>query len=370
MSLAIPFGLGLFMAGSGLACGSSGEGAPARAHPAAIVWEHISPPISFDPTLFNNGNYGTQTIVAAPSDPSIVYLGTCGQGVWRTVDRGDTWTKVNTGTNGLNLESGRNWTLAVDPTDADTVYTVSGYGQEQGIWKSVDGGENWRQILPASVIEQTTADIYSLAIDPTDPKHLLAGAHSGWAGGSASGVLETLDGGRSWTIHQPQPSWGTGHYVHFLDSVTWLVTTQNNGFWRTGDAGATWEQVTTADMVHGGNQLYRTSEGTIYSGAVATMLRSDDEGRTWTEVGPRTTEGYYVVIGDGEFLFAQHGFTGFNTVDDDPPYVVSAEDDGTRWTPLNPDQVFENGPMSMTFDPESRTLYSSNWNAGVWRLRL
>ena len=148
------------------------------------------------------------------------------------------------------------------------------------------------------------------------------------------------------------------------------MTTQNDGFWRSGDAGASWEQVTTADMVHGGNQLYRTEDGTIYSGAVTTMLRSTDEGRTWSEIGPKTAEGYYVVIGDGEFLYAQQGFTGFNTVEDDPPYYVSREDDGERWTPLNPDQVFENGPMSMTFDPESRTMYSSNWNAGVWRLRL
>ena len=184
--------MALLVAGSGLACGSSSDdSAAARTLPTATVWENISPPISYDPTLFSNGNYGTQTIVAAPSDPSVVYLGTCNQGIWRTVDGGDSWTKINTGTNGANLDTGRNWTLTVDPTDADTVYTVSGFGQEQGIWKSVDGGVSWRQILPTSVSDQTTADIYSLALDPDDPSHILAGAHSGWAGGSASGVLET-----------------------------------------------------------------------------------------------------------------------------------------------------------------------------------
>ena len=123
-------------------------------------------------------------------------------------------------------------------------------------------------------------------------------------------------------------------------------------------------------MVHGGNQLYRTSDGTIYSGCRDDDAAQHRRGTDVDRVGPKTTEGYYVVIGDGEFLYAQQGFTGFNTVEDDPPYYVSREDDGERWTPLNPDQVFENGPMSMTFDPESRTMYSSNWNAGVWRLRL
>jgi photosystem II stability/assembly factor-like uncharacterized protein len=371
MPLALPVSLVVLVAVPALGCGASGTGAsPADARPAATVWENITPPIALEPSLFDNGNYGTQTIVAAPSDPSIVYLGTCNQGVWRTIDGGDSWTKVNTGTNGPNLDTGRNWTLAVDPTDAETVYTVSGFGTEQGIWKSTDGGVNWQQILPQSVIDQTTADIYSLAIDPEDPSHLLAASHGGWTHGLVSGVLETRDGGRTWTIHQPQPSWGTGHYIFFLDSDTWLLTTQYDGFWRTADAGASWEQVTKSNMVHGGNQLYRTDDGTIYSGAMVTMLRSRDEGRTWSEVGPRTSEGYYVVIGDGEFLYAQHGYTGYNTVDEDPPYVVSAEDDGSRWTPLNDEQTFENGPMSMAFDPESRTLYSSNWNAGVWRLQL
>ena len=170
--------------------------------------------------------------------PDVVYLGTCNQGIWRTVDGGDSWIKINTGTNGANLDTGRNWTLTVDPTDADTVYTVSGFGQEQGIWKSVDGGVSWRQILPTSVSDQTTADIYSLALDPDDPSHILAGVHSGWAGGSASG--RARDARRRPVVDDPPAAGqlGTGHYVFFLDSETWLVTTQNDGFWRSGDAGS------------------------------------------------------------------------------------------------------------------------------------
>lgn len=368
----LPVGFALVVATPALACASTQfevESRPEQPAPAP-VWENISPPISLDPNAFDGQNYGAQTIVAAPSDPSIVYLGTCYQGIWRTTDGGDSWEKVNVGVHGDNLDTGRNWTLAVDPTDADTLYTVAGYGFEQGIWKSRDGGRNWRQILPDSVAEQATADIYSVTIDPADPQHLIAGSHSGWAGGPSSGVLETLDGGRTWTIHPPQPSWGTGHYVFFLDSTTWLLTTQFDGFWRTEDGGANWQQVTKVNMVHGGNQLYRTENGVLYSGAASTMLRSDDDGRTWTEVGPASSDGYYAVIGDGERLYAQPGYTGLNTLAEDPPYYVSAEDDGHTWEPLNPDQVFTNGPMAFAFDPQTHTLYSSNWDAGVWRLRL
>lgn len=352
-------------------CGSAG--APAEPSPTVAtggVWEDITPPISLDPTDFNNNNYGTLTIVAAPSDPGIVYLGTCNQGIWRTEDRGETWDKVSTGRGGANLETGRNWTMAVDPNDAETIYTVAGFGEDQGIWKSTDGGRNWRQLMPASMAESATLDVYSIAVDPTDPAHLLAGSHSGWAGNESSGVFESADGGTTWVLHQPEPSWGTGHYVFFLDSTTWLLATQTNGFWRTEDSGSTWEQVSEISMSHGGDQLYRTAEGVLFIGANNTLLMSEDDGRSWTSVGPSTSVGYYAVIGDGQTLYAQPSSTGDNYLDDDPPYFVSAEDDGTEWVPMNPDQVFTNGPMSMAFDPISQTIYSSNWNAGVWRFEL
>ena len=364
-----PFGVALFVAGSGLACGSSSDdSAAARTLPTATVWENISPPISFDPTLFSNGNYGTQTIVAAPSDPSVVYLGTCNQGIWRTVDGGDSWTKINTGTNGANLDTGRNWTLTVDPTDADTVYTVSGFGQEQGIWKSVDGGVSWRQILPTSVSDQTTADIYSLALNPDDPSHPRRRPQRV---GRWIGLRRARDTRRRPVVDDPPAAGHLGYRSLRLlpglrdvagDHPERRVLADRR---RRSELGAGHDR----DMVHGGNQLYRTEDGTIYSGAVTSMLRSTDEGRTWSESAQRRLRGTTWSSETGSSSTRSTGSPA-STRSRTTPVYVSREDDGARWTPLNPDQVFENGPMSMTFDPESRTMYSSNWNAGVWRLRL
>ena len=56
-------------------------------------WEAIDPSCvkirDFDDPA---NNYGAQTIVVAPSDPNVVMVGTNYQGVWRSTDRGDTWT--------------------------------------------------------------------------------------------------------------------------------------------------------------------------------------------------------------------------------------------------------------------------------------
>jgi hypothetical protein len=328
------------------------------------IWIDITPPVSLD-FADPADNYGTQTIAGSPVAPGTLYLGTCYQGIWKTVDGGESWAKINTGDNGANLETGRNWTLAVDPTDADVVYTVAGYGAGQGLWKSTDGGIGWIELLQG-VTAQTTADIYSIAIDPEDHLHLLVGSHSGWAFGGDAGVLESENGGATWILHPPESGWGAGHYVHFIDASTWLLATQNAGHWRTTDSGSSWDQVSDVDMQHGASMLYRASDGALYIGGLQRLLRSVDDGASWTAVGPETSDGYHAVIGDGTYLYAQPANTGAATVGPNP-YWFALESDGLDWQPYN-EQMFADGPMAMVFDRAQRRIYSSNWRTGVWRL--
>ena len=333
---------------------------------APSTWQNITPSgVSLD---FNSppSNYGTQTIALSPAAPRTVYVGTAYQGIWKSVDSGASWARVNTGRNGPNLTTGRNWTVAVDPTDANTLYTVAGFGVGQGLWKSTTGGVDWDQLLPVALTQATSADVYSVAIDPADRQHLLLGFHSGWAGGSDGGVLESRDGGASWVTHGPRPGWGAGNYALFITSSTWLLGTQGNGFWRTTDSGTTWTQVSTVAMQHGATQLYRAATGTLYVGALHTLLRSTDGGASWTAVGPNTPDGYNAVIGDGTTLYAQPANTGASS-SGLHPYYVSAETDGTVWTAQN-GQTFTDGPMSLAVDRQNGIVYSSNWDAGVWRL--
>jgi chitodextrinase len=351
----------------------SAQSASASATTAASTqltgtWQNISPPVSLSQSSFNGNNYGTQTIGLSPSNPNIVYVGTCYQGIWKTTNAGSSWTEVNTGTNGPNLNTGRNWTLAVDPTNANIVYTVAGYGYGQGIWKSTDGGVDWTQMMPTSLFTTATADVYSISIDPTNPLHLLVAFHSGWDGGSDAGVMESMDGGNTWTLHQPVAGWGAGEYVMFINSTTWLVGTQGDGFWRTTNSGQSWTQVSSVNMQHGADQLYQTSNGTLYVGAVSTLLRSTTSGASWTSVGPTDADGYNAVIGDGTTLYAQTANTGTSSTGNHP-YYVSPQTDGTNWTAFN-SQTFADGPMSMAYDATNHIVYSSNWDAGVWKLTL
>jgi len=258
----------------------------------------------------------------------------------------------------------------VDPTNANVVYTVAGYGSGQGIWKSTNGGVDWTQMLPASVMQSATADIYAISIDPSDRNHLLVGSHSGWNFGADAGVLESKDAGATWSLHPAQSAWGKGHYVFFITSTTWLLGTQDAGFWRTTNSGGNWTKVSNENLQHGGGQLYRASTGVLYTGALQSVLRSTDNGASWTRVGPSTSDGFNGIIGDGTYLYAQRANTGLASTGSQP-YYISRESDGVTWTPQNNGaQTFPNGPMNMVYDATNRIIYSSNWLAGVWKLNV
>jgi hypothetical protein len=151
------------------------------------------------------------SIGIAPSDPNVVYVGTgeannrqsssIGDGVWGTTDGGQHW-------NHLGLDDtqaiGR---IVVDSTNPNIVYVaVNGHlfgpNPDRGLYKSVDGGKNWKK---SKYIDADTG-FTDVAIDPSNPKILYAASLSrrrtwwGYNGGSANSALwKTNDGGDTWT---------------------------------------------------------------------------------------------------------------------------------------------------------------------------
>jgi hypothetical protein len=351
-----------------------------------IPWQEITPPISLGDNPPNN--YSTLIILSSPSQPTTLYVGTNYQGVWKSNNSGKTWFKANVGLSSgprsiyFNYDgspAGRgegcagieafNWAMAIDPSDANVVYTAAGYGCAQGLWKSTNGGVTWRQMFSQAVTKQSTNDIGSIEINPADPLHILVGTHSAWTGTpGAAGVWESRDGGTNWALHPlPKAAGSSNHYAAFLDAKTWIVITQDSGIWRTADSGATWNRVSAFTKAHGGSSLYRAKNGLLYLGGDNRVLRSGDFGATWSDAGaPINRDGYMSLVGDGTFIYTASANTGTSTVGP-VRYYYTPESDGTNWKPYD-SQTFIDGPMSMTFDAQNSVVFSSNWNAGVWKL--
>src|SRR3990172_4839657 len=164
-----------------------------RAHATITVladvvgtWAPISPPVDYAYVALSN--YGIQGLDGAKADaPKPLYVGTCLYGVWKSTDGGDTWTQTD------DPFTGRNWSLVVDPTDSDVVYTLDGFGTS-GLWKTTHGGASWVHI--------STKSLAHIEIDPLDHLHLLMTEHSG-----NYDLWESLDGGSTW-INKGHP-WGS-----------------------------------------------------------------------------------------------------------------------------------------------------------------
>jgi len=337
------------------------------------VWQNLTPP---GVTMTADNHVFCQGLAIDPTHPSTLYLCVCAYdvskgGLYKTTDGGGTWAKIG------NLDEPIH--LAIDPRNSNHLYCVDGVrGATLGFWVSNDGGKTWT--LPEGFSKVTeppvgTRDLYSLAVDPTNFNHVLVSFHSPWRGTDNCGVLESRDGGATWIVHDPPAgsAKGYGMAIFFLsnpatrqrDSNTWLFTAQAGGFFRTTDAGASWSQVYPLQMTHGGNQLYRTRDGVLYSGGYQYPVRSTDNGASWQALKTGLVYSWYMgICGDGKTLY---------TACSNPqePFFTSPEKDGLTWTAYEGGtQKFSAAPFEMAYDPANHILYSASWGEGLLALKV
>ena len=116
-------------------------------------------------------------------------------------------------------------------------------------------------------------------------------------------------------------------------------------------------------MTHGGNQLYRAKDGTLYSGGYQYPARSTDNGSSWEQIKEDLTYSWYMgICGDGENIYT-------SCSNKDQPFFVSPETDGKAWKPLG-DETFSAVAFEMVYDPANRILYSASWEEGLLALQL
>ena len=267
--------------------------------------------------------------------------------------------------------------IRIDPNDSNHLYAGDGVrGSSHGFFVSTDGGDNF--VKPQGFIDalktqhQSDQDIYDVAADPTDFKHLLISFHSAWGWtdtkwNTDAGVLESKDGGTTWIVTSRAPGWGAGHAVKFLynpalgigNSQTWLLGTQGDGFWRTTDSGATWTKVSDNNITHGGGTIYYAQQQ-----AFSTRAAGRCAAPTTAPRGHRSAP-----TARGACTATARRSTRANRSAANQPFSVSPETDGVTWTPFNT-QKFPDGPYEMAYDAVNGIMYSSNWSSGVWALKV
>jgi photosystem II stability/assembly factor-like uncharacterized protein len=174
------------------------------------VWKTTNRGTTWTPVFDKESVSTIGDVTLAPSDPSVVWVGTgeannrqsssWGNGVYRSTDGGQTWKHK-----GLR-ETQTISRILVHPTNPEVVYVAAlgrlwGPNKERGVFKTVNGGESWTQVL---FVNEDTG-ITDLAMAPGSPDTLLAAAYQrrrtvfGFAGsGPDGGIYKTTDGGANW----------------------------------------------------------------------------------------------------------------------------------------------------------------------------
>jgi len=133
-------------------------------------------PISGDLTDGDHGGgFGTITTIAvAPSDPSVIYVGTDDSNVWVTTNGGSSWQNISG-----SLPNRWVTRVAVDPTDASIAYvTFSGLRWDEDIgyvYRTDDYGSTWTDVtgnLPG-------APVNAIVVDPLVPSRIIVGSDVG-----------------------------------------------------------------------------------------------------------------------------------------------------------------------------------------------
>ena len=114
-----------------------------------------------------------------------------GAGVFKSTDRGNNWTQINNGLNSLETN-----VLAVDPSDSDVLYLGT---DDDGIYKSINGGENWKKLIPTA-----SFGVGDIIVDPQNSNNVYMGTVDYFRLSESRGVLgdfgvyKSTDGGTTW----------------------------------------------------------------------------------------------------------------------------------------------------------------------------
>lgn len=312
----------------------------------------------WDQVLFADPNTGCSGLSMDARNPHVLfagmwqvemhtygeYSGGPGSGVYVSRDGGTKWTKIEG--HGMPRPNVGKIDVAVAPTDSNRVYALIQTADQGSLWRSDDGGENWRVVNWDRALIGRAGYYIRLAVSPGNEDEVLV---------SDSAFLHSVDGGETFRT----VNWGGDNHDIWIDPLN------PDRFVITDDAGL---NITT---VHGRGQFHRVQLpiGQMYHVAVDNQIpyyvygNMQDDG---TMRGPSTAGGRgFGGAGDSEWDHPMGGCeSGFTIPDPTDPNIVWATcygDEVTRWD-ARTKQARSVSPWLHTLDsPPDATKYRCHW---------
>lgn len=258
-----------------------------------------------------------------PFDPNFAYVGSID--VWRTTNGGTNFQNITNGYSGGSVHVDQH-NMDFHPTNSNELIVAN----DGGVWKSSDRGTTWTNLN----ISLTLTQFYRIAADPSNANHVLGGTQDngtqrtlgtlnwsaafGGDGGEVcfhsqnpsyilgetqnNGVRRSTNGGASWTSAISGLS-GTGAWVAPLISHPSQATvfyTARQLIFKTTNWAASWFALPSSGLSGTIREMAisRSNPNLIYATAGSTIYKSTDEGSTFTNVSSglptRTITSVYV----------------------------------------------------------------------------
>jgi photosystem II stability/assembly factor-like uncharacterized protein len=263
-----------------------------------IEWREIGP--------YRGGR--SCAVTGVTGKPNLFYFGATGGGVWKTEDGGRSWSNISDGFFGGSIGA-----ITVAPSDKNVIYvgggekTVRGnvsYGY--GVWKSVDAGKTWFHCGL-----EDSRHISRIRVHPNNPDIVYAAVMGDlFKDTEERGVYKSVDGGKTW-VKVLFSSASAGAVDLIIDPTNHRIL-----------YASTWN-------------IRRTPYSLSSGGADSKLLKSVDEGETWTDISGNKglPEGIWGISGiavsplDGERLYA--------IIENENGGVFKSDDGGETWKKVN-----------------------------------
>lgn len=290
--------------------------------------------------------------------------GTLGGKIYRSNDNGTTWNHINAGMNAsyvwsiglgsygyiyagtekglyLSNNNGTSWTATtlsqkdVRSVVVDNNGTIYAATWGNGIFKSVDNGQNWTAINSGL----TNQVVHSLVIN--SQSELFAGTFG-------AGVFKSVNGGENWS----STSFNNGYIWSLTASAngTLYAGTYSDGVYKSNDNGQTWQK-----MVNGLSNPYvyavvTDNDNNVYANTWnGGVFASSNSGNTWYSLGMGgnkvssliTTPSSSIIAGtsDGRLYTRHSGLTSAKEERDDLPTSFNLSQNYPN--PFNPSTTIE-----------------------------
>lgn len=230
------------------------------------IWKSKNAGTTFK-SIFDKYNQCIGCITIDQKHPDTVWVGTgevwtrnsvsVGDGIYRSIDGGEKWRNM-----GLK-DTERIARIIIDPDDPNTLYVAAlGHlwngNEDRGVYKTTDGGKNWEKIL---YVDENTG-CADLTMDPENPDVLFAAM---WdfrrkpyffiSGGQGSGLYKSTDAGKTWIkIEKPFPKGTIGRIAVAFSpvdpNIVWaVVESEKTGLFKSYDKGNSWELLTQSPQI-------------------------------------------------------------------------------------------------------------------------